>query len=68
MFFFRRKKGVTDDAKKERQIQAIRKDTFKRIDRANKSIDKLTHMIDKDMGVTELIFLATGGDNRHERR
>lgn len=61
MFRFRRKIKATDI--KEAQIQAIRKDTFKKIDRSNKSTQKLINLLDAK-GVTENIFEATGGKRR----
>lgn len=68
VLFFNRKKRLVAEAKKEAQIQSIRKDIFKTVNRANKSMDKLTNLIDDtDLGVTGKIFYATGGDKRNER-
>lgn len=65
MFLFRRRAAT--DIKKEAEIQAIRQDTFKKVDKANKSMDKLTDLLDNKSGVTELIFYATGGAKRDKR-
>ena len=62
MFRFRRKKADTTDAK-EAQIQAIREDTFKKIDKSNKSTKKLITLLESKR-VTENIFDATGGKRR----
>lgn len=65
MLFFNRKKRLLSEAKKEAQIQSIRKDMFKTVNRANESMDKLTQLLeDEDLGVTGKIFYATGGDKR----
>lgn len=65
VLFFNRKKRLLSEAKKEAQIQSIRKDMFKTVNRANESMDKLTQLLeDKDLGVTGKIFYATGGDKR----
>lgn len=62
MFRFGHKKAETTEAK-EAQIQAIRKDTFKKIDKSNKSTQKLITLLETK-GVTENIFEATGGERR----
>lgn len=63
---FGRKKAL--NTPKEAEIQAIRQDMFDQVDKANKSIDKLTDLLDtKTIGVSEKIFLATGGDKRIKR-
>jgi len=77
MWFWRKKTVSREKAfqKKEAQIQAIDRDTLKTIDKASKKImeaskktEKLNNFIEKeDGGVTELIFLATGGDRRSNR-
>lgn len=51
------------DELKEAEIQAIRRDTFKKIDKSNKSTKKLINLIEKS-GITENIFEATGGKRR----
>ncbi len=64
MFFFRKKRNKLSDAQKEREIQAIREDMFETIDKVVESADKVKQELEKDGGVTELIFLATGGPYR----
>lgn len=63
MRFF--KKPRNHIAKQEQEIQAIRKDTLKRVDKATRSIDKLNDLLDDpNLGITGKIFLATGGGRR----
>lgn len=62
---FRRKKATPTDVK-EAEIQAVRKETFKRIDKSTKSTQKLINLLDTK-GVTENIFEATGGTYRNKR-
>lgn len=65
VFLFHRRKQRIREAHKEAQIQAIRQDTFERIDTANASMQKLSDLLDDtQLGVTGKIFLATGGDRR----
>lgn len=65
VLFFNRKKRLLAEAKKEAQIQSIRQDTFKTVNKANRSMDKLTQLLDdEELGVTGKIFYATGGDKR----
>lgn len=65
MLFFRRKKQEA----KEAQIQTIRTDMHKKIDKATRSIDKLNDLLEAtDLGITGQIFYATGGQNRHGRK
>lgn len=64
MSIFRRRKMTSTDIKKEAEIQAIRKDTFKKIDKTSRSTQKLINLLDK--GVTENIFEATGGNRRRK--
>lgn len=47
--------------KLEKQIQAVHKDTLKKIDQATKSVRKVNKLLDDP---TYKIFLATGGDTR----
>lgn len=68
MSFFRRKPSPNLDAEKEAEVQAIRKDTFKRIDKASKKIDRLNTLLDDpNLGISGMIFLATGGDKRTQK-
>lgn len=64
MSIFRRRKHHDED--KEAEIQAIRKDTFKKIDKSNKSTKKLLVLLDSKR-VTENIFDATGGNRRSRK-
>jgi hypothetical protein len=66
--FFNRRKAKAEDEAKERQIQEIRQETFQAIDAAHQSATKLNQLLEKDGGITELIFLATGGDRRGKHR
>lgn len=53
---------------KEAEVQAIRQDMFKRIDKAGRSMDKLNDLLDeKSLGITGQIFYATGGDRRTKK-
>lgn len=66
VFFFYGKKRRIAEAKKEAQIQNIRKDMFKKIDKTNKSIDKLTELYDKeDIDIAGMIYLATHNGKNH---
>lgn len=67
--FFLGKKNHIKEAKREAQIQDIRKDMFRQIDKKMKPVDKLSKLLDnkEELGITEMIFLATGGNNRHGR-
>lgn len=70
MFCFGKKRKQMEE-RKAAEFRAIHNDTVERI---NKAADKIeTYSIDKllekeDIGVTELIFLATGGANRIDRK
>jgi hypothetical protein len=61
--FFNRKKDKEYD-RKEAQIQAIRQDTLKKIDKAQVSTSKVNELLKEDLGITGMIFYATGGDKR----
>lgn len=53
---------------REAQIQALKKSTFKKIDKANKSAERVNDLFeDRDIGITEMIFLATGGEKRNAK-
>lgn len=66
---FNWKKRKIVEAKNEAQAQAFRKQTFNKVDKANKSIDKLSDLLDNpDPGVTGMLFLAMGGQYREEKR
>lgn len=64
MSIFRRKKATVTDVK-ESEIQAVRKDTFEKIDKSTQSSQKLINLIDR--GITENIFDATGGNRRRKK-
>lgn len=63
MWSFRTRKHREALAHKEAQIQAVRKQTLKKIDAATTNTRKLNQVLD-DGGVTGLIWAATGGDRR----
>lgn len=65
MFF--RKRKFQELETKEKAIQAIRQETLKKVDAATSNTKKLNKLLDKDGGVTQLIFLATGGDRRGKK-
>lgn len=60
--FFRRRKSLNTDVK-EAEIQAVRKDTFKKIDKSTRSTKKLIKLLETK-GVTENIYDATSGSRR----
>lgn len=62
MSIFRRRKLHLDA--REKEIQDIRHDTFKKIDKSNKSTDKLIRLLDKPTDITEMIYEATSGKKR----
>lgn len=64
--FFWRKKRAEEDAKRERQIQNIRLDTRKKMQKASTELQKAKEEIDKLIGddPTLNIWYATGGDRR----
>ena len=64
MWFLNRRKREKELADKEKQIQAIHRDTLKKIDDASRSNAKVNNFIEKNGGITEMIFLATGGGRR----
>lgn len=66
MWVFGRRKHVEVLAKKEAQIQAVRKKYLKEIDNATSNTKRLNDLLD-DGGVTYRIFLATGGDLRNKQ-
>lgn len=61
MSIFHRKKTVHDP--KEAEIQAIREETFRKIEKSNRSTSKLIALLES-RGVTENIFDATGAKRR----
>lgn len=61
--FWRRKKKAQELAEKEALINAINKDTFKKIDEAAKSTKKLTKLFD-ERSIAELIYKASGAGRR----
>jgi hypothetical protein len=65
MFIFRRHKHTEADTKKEAEVQAIRKETFRKIDKSNKSSEKLIRLLESN--VAENIFIATGGKRRSRK-
>lgn len=63
MWFLRNSKSQKSPT--EEEIQAVRQDTLRQIDATTKSAKKLNDLIKKkDFGVTEMIFLASGGSRR----
>lgn len=63
--FFGKKQRLLTEQKQESQLQKIHKDTFKKIDKASKSMDKLNELLDDpELGVTGRLFYAMGGDRR----
>lgn len=64
-FPFMRSKKTTVDPR-EVEIQAMKSKTINKLDRATVATRQLNAKIDKK-GITELIFLATGGDLRSRR-
>lgn len=67
VLFFRSNRQRADEAK-EREIRAIRKETFEKIEVAHKSTKKLNKLLDRDGDIARMIFLASpGGSRRHGR-
>lgn len=67
MFFFRSRKQEAKDAEVERKVQAIQKETYKKIDKQTEEMAKLNQLLeDPHLGVTGMIFLATGGYRRNK--
>lgn len=64
MWFIRRKKQAAALAQKEAEIQAIRHETLEKLDTATQNTKQLNQALKTGGGVTELIFLATGGGRR----
>lgn len=67
MWFFGKRRNIAQSDAKEAQIQAIRQETLGKIDEAAKSTERLNKLLEKDGGVTYMLFLATGGDRRNGR-
>lgn len=66
MFWFGRKKQEAIEAKKEAEFRRIHDANIRKNYHAAEQIDKVNKLIENgDMGITELVFLATGGDRRH---
>lgn len=67
MSIFRRTKSADIDPK-EAVIQAIRKETLDQAKKTTKSVGKVNNLLEKErIGVTELIFYATGGERRSKK-
>lgn len=64
--FMRNKRREAELDKKEAQIQAVHSDTLKKIDKYTKPTKKLNDYIE-DRDITNLIFLASGGDHRRKK-
>lgn len=62
-FFFRKKKHEEHTAKAEEQIQAIKKDTTRKIDAATRSSRRLRDLLEAD-GFEFKIYAGLGGDQR----
>lgn len=68
MLWFGKRKQDAINASKEAEFRRIHNQNIQRNYRAAEEIDKTTKLLeDRDMGITELIFLATGGDHRGKR-
>lgn len=61
--FWLRKKKAKELAEKEAIIDAIHKDTYKKIEEAAKSTLKLTQLFD-EKSIAELIYKASGAERR----
>lgn len=61
--FWLRKKKAKELAEKEAIIDAIHKDTYKKIEEAAKSTRKLTLLFD-EKSIAELIYKASGAERR----
>jgi hypothetical protein len=68
MWFFHRKKREQQLRAKDAQVKAIHRDTLKKIGVAAKKTEKLNDLLEENEGITELIFLATGGERRIRRK
>lgn len=65
MLFFGNKHRKIEQSKKEAEIAAIKKATFKKVDKATENLQRVNELLDsKALGITGTIFLATGGDKR----
>ncbi len=62
MWFWSSQKKQPD--RRELEIQRLKKTTLEKIDHATDATKQLNDKLEKEGGVTELIFLATGGDRR----
>lgn len=74
MWFHRNKEREEQFRQQEAEIQAIHHDTLKKIDnyakkieKGTKEVKKLNDIMETQEGITELIFLATGGDRRSRK-
>lgn len=67
MWFARKRDSQRN--KKEAEIQAVRQETLRSIDKAIYATSKVNDLLEDDkLGTTELIFLATGGEYRSKRK
>lgn len=64
MWLFDRQKRQEQAQEREAVIQAIRKDTFNKIEEATEKTERVNKLLD-DRGITYLLFLATGGGRRN---
>lgn len=67
MFFRWRRRDKKSEEKQEAEIQAIKEDTLKSVDKATKSTKKAADVLSKKPDITLQIFYATGGDKRGTR-
>lgn len=67
MWWFKRRKAHDEIARKEALAQKINSDSIQKLNEAVESTKKLNELLESDGGVTQLIFLATGGDRRVKR-
>lgn len=63
MWFWRRKREAKD-AETEAQIQAIRKDTYKKVAEARDKLRSVNELLDDDIAYR--IYVATGGEGRQK--
>jgi hypothetical protein len=64
MWLFGKKKRDAELAAKEAEIQAIHQRTLDKIQTTADKTDRVNKLLKDNKGVTELWFLATGGDRR----
>jgi len=63
MWFFKRKKRQAEFDRKDAEVQAIQELTFKKIDEATESIQKVGKLLE-DKTIAEIIYKASGAARR----